>query len=91
RPRTKIKATWAPWTTPRLARGSGYGAGVVAPGWFAHLWETRPGDRAAVWLAKVMRVLRDRGHFGSTASAIEALRLGSALAALRDRPSPGFE
>lgn len=91
RPRTKIKATWAPWTTPRLARGSGYGAGVVAPGWFAHLWETRPGDRAAVWLAKVMRVLRDRGHFVSTASAIEALRLGSALAALRDRPSPGFE
>ncbi|MFX7705219.1 DUF5682 family protein, partial [Acinetobacter baumannii] len=48
-------------------------------------------DRAAVWLAKVMRVLRDRGHFVSTASAIEALRLGSALAALRDRPSPGFE
>jgi hypothetical protein len=91
RPRTKIKATWAPWTTPRLARASGYGAGVVAPGWFAHLWETRPGDRAAVWLAKVMRVLRDRGHFVSTASAIEALRLGSALAALRDRPSPGFE
>lgn len=91
RPKTKIKATWAPWTAPRLARASGYGAGVVAPGWFAHLWETRDVDRASLWLAKVTRVLRDRGHFVSTASVIEAQRLGVALAALRERPSPGFE
>jgi hypothetical protein len=91
RPKTKIKATWAPWTAPRLSRASGYGAGVVAPGWCAHLWETREGDRTAIWLAKVSRVLRDRGHFVSTASVIEAQRLGTALAALRDRPSPGFE
>jgi hypothetical protein len=91
RPKTKIKATWAPWTAPRLSRASGYGAGVVAPGWCAHLWETREGDRTAIWLAKVTRVLRDRGHFVSTASVIEAQRLGIALAALRERPSPGFE
>ncbi|GGF24645.1 hypothetical protein GCM10011611_33360 [Aliidongia dinghuensis] len=92
RPKTKIKATWAPWTAPRLARASGYGAGVTAPGWCAHLWETRnDADRAAVWLAKVARVLRDRGHFVSTASVIEAQRLGVGLAALRDRPAPGFE
>ncbi|MBR1169262.1 DUF5682 family protein [Bradyrhizobium liaoningense] len=90
RPRTKIKATWAPWTAPRLARASGYGAGVVAPGWCAHVWDTRDRDRAAEWLAKVTRVLRDRGHFVSTASVIEAQRLGTALAALRDRPAPGF-
>jgi hypothetical protein len=92
RPKAKIKATWAPWTAPRLARASGYGAGVVAPGWCAHLWATRDGaDRSAVWLARVAYVLRDRGHFVSTASVIEAQRLGTALAALRDRPSPGFE
>src|SRR5262245_40717789 len=35
RPKTKTKATWAPWTATRLARASGYGAGVVAPDWFA--------------------------------------------------------
>ena len=71
---------------------SGYGAGVVAPGWCAHLWATRDGaDRGAVWLARVAYVLRDRGHFVSTASVIEAQRLGTALAALRDRPAPGFE
>ncbi|MCG2626998.1 DUF5682 family protein [Bradyrhizobium sp. WYCCWR 13023] len=91
RPKTKIKATWAPWTAPRLSRASGYGAGVVAPGWCAHLWETHDSDRVALWLAKVTRVLRDRGHFVSTASVIEAQRLGVALAALRERPSPGFE
>jgi hypothetical protein len=90
--RTKVKATWAPWTAPRLARASGYGAGLVAPGWCAHLWEMRDsGDRASVWLAKIARVLRERGHFVSTASVIEAQRLGTALAALRGRPAPGFE
>jgi hypothetical protein len=92
RPKVKVKATWAPWTTPRLARASGYGAGVAAPGWNAHLWAMNDGaDRAVVWLAKVARVLRERGHFVSTASVIEAQRLGVALAALRARPAPGFE
>lgn len=92
RPKTKVKATWAPWTAPRLARASGYGAGVVAPGWCAHLWETRgDSDRDSIWLARIARTLRDRGHFVSTASVIEAQRLGTALAALRGRPAPGFE
>jgi hypothetical protein len=92
RHKVKIKATWAPWTAPRLARASGYGAGVAAPGWFGHLWETRGDvDRDSIWLAKVARVMRDRGHFVSTASVIEAQRLGTALAALRGRPAAGFE
>src|SRR5258705_8357607 len=89
RPKAKIKATWAPWTAPRLARASGYGAGVVAPGWCAHLWTTRDGaDRGAVWLAKVAYVLRGRGHFVSTASVIKAQRLGPPLGAPCDRPAP---
>ncbi len=92
RGKAKTKATWAPWTTPRLARASGYGAGVVAPGWCAHVWESGDApDREAVWLAKVARVLRTRGHFVSTAAVIEAQRLSVALAALRGRPAAGFE
>lgn len=92
RQRTKTRATWAPWTAPRLARASGYGAGVVAPGWCAHLWDTRAaGNRESIWLAGIARTMRDRGHFVSTASVIEAQRLGHALAAMRDRPHPGFE
>lgn len=92
RPKARIKATWAPWTAPRLARASGYGAGVVAPGWCAHLWETRDaGNRDAIWLTRIAWVMRGRGHGVSTAAVIEAQRLGHALAALRDRPHPGFE
>ncbi|PXA96713.1 hypothetical protein DMC47_16695 [Nostoc sp. 3335mG] len=92
RTKAKIKATWAPWTAPRLARASGYGAGVVAPGWCAHLWDSRHADaRDSIWLARIARVMRDHGHFVSTASVIEAQRLGHALAAIRDRPHPGFE
>lgn len=92
RPRTKVKATWAPWTAPRLARASGYGAGVVAPGWCAHLWQNRAtSHRDTVWLADIARLMRMRGQFVSTASVIEAQRLGVALASLRGRPAPGFE
>jgi Family of unknown function (DUF5682) len=92
RPKTKIKATWAPWTEPRLSNASGYGAGVVAPGWCKHVWDSHGDpDATAIWLAQIARLMRDKGHFVSTASVIEASRLGTTLAALRERPSPGFE
>ena len=92
RAKVRMRATWAPWTEPRLARASGYGVGVVAPGWCAHLWNTRDAsDRDAIWLARIARIMRERGHFVSTASVIEAQRLGHALAAMRARPHPGFE
>ena len=92
RAKTKAKATWAPWTEPRLSFASGYGAGVVAPGWCKHVWEAGGAqDRAAVWLSRIARLMRDKGHFVSTASVIEANRLGTALAAMRERPAPGFE
>ena len=87
----KIVATWAPWTSPRLAFASGYGAGVPAPGWCAHLWSTPRGEVASRWLARIAAVLRSEGHFVSTASLIEAERLALSLAALRGRPAPGFE
>lgn len=37
-PRAAMVATWVPWTDTRLATRSGYGAGVVSPGWHRHLW-----------------------------------------------------
>ena len=90
--RRKSTMTWAPWTGPRLALGFGYGAGVVAPGWCKHLWRTRGRhDAATLWLAMIAAVLRAKGHMVSTASLIEAERLARALAAIRERPKPGFE
>lgn len=92
RAKAKIKATWAPWTEPRLSFASGYGAGVVAPGWCKHVWEIKgSADGPAIWLARVAQLMRDSGHFVSTASVIEATRLGTTLAAMRERPAPGFE
>jgi Family of unknown function (DUF5682) len=90
-PKQKIAATWAPWTSPRLAFASGYGAGVTAPGWCAHIWTTPRAEIVTRWLARIAAALRDDRHLVSTASLIEAERLAMTLAALRGRPSPGFE
>jgi Family of unknown function (DUF5682) len=90
-PKQKVVATWAPWTAPRLSYASGYGAGVVAPGWCQHLWDTKPAEAATRWLARLAAALRQDGHLVSTASLIDAERLALGLAALRQRPSCGFE
>lgn len=37
-PKTKVSATWAPWTYGRLCMATGYGAGIESPGWYEHLW-----------------------------------------------------
>lgn len=90
-PKVRITATWAPWTSPRLAYATGYGAGVAAPGWCLHLWETPGADQATRWLARIAAALRSAGHLVSTASLIEAERLARAIAAVRGRPRTGFE
>ena len=90
-PKANITATWAPWTSPRLAFGLGYGAGVAAPGWCKHLWEVPGSEQATSWVARIARLLRAEGQIVSTASLIEAERLAVSLAAVRGRPRPGFE
>lgn len=90
--RVKIKATWAPWTSARLARQTGYGAGVAAPLWYDHIWQHGSGERAdAHWVTRMAGVLREEGFDASPASLIETVRLTRSLAAVRDRPAPGFE
>jgi hypothetical protein len=103
-PAVKVTATWVPWTETRLAANSGYGAGVVSPGWYAHLWQglqlgkSEPAvAQLAVntfttrWQAKVAGLLRKNGRPASTASVIEASRLAISLASLRDLALPGLE
>ena len=90
--KSKVKFTWVPWTSPRLASLSGYGAGVDAPMWYQHLWHERDNKNTLeIWLAKITLLLRKNGHVISTASIIEAVRLSTSLAVIRDRPAPGFE
>ncbi len=88
-PSTRVAATWVPWTSTRLARASGYGAGIDSPGWYHHLF-TAPDEVVTRWLVRVARLLRGEQHDVSSAAVIEAVRLAHALAGLRDRPLPGL-
>jgi hypothetical protein len=96
-PKVKVNATWVPWTDSRLAAASGYGAGVISPGWNRHLWDLHAGSGtadpsifAARWQARTAALMRSEGHVASTASAIEAARLALSLAALRELALPGL-
>ncbi|MGW2016176.1 DUF5682 family protein [Streptomyces sp. NPDC001927] len=88
-PKVKTEMTWVPWTHRRLARRSGYGAGIDAPGWYGHLFAApdRPIER---WMTKVAGLLRDEDTFVSSAHVIEAVRLAETLAAMRGRPLAGL-
>jgi hypothetical protein len=86
---TKVATTWVPWTSARLARMSGYGAGIESPGWYHHLF-TAEDEVVGRWLVRVAHLLRREQHDVSSAAVIEAVRLAHALAALRNRPHPGL-
>lgn len=88
-PKVRTELTWVPWTHRRLARHSGYGAGIESPGWYGHLFGApdRPVER---WMTKVAGLLRDEDRFISSAHVIEAVRLAGGLAAVRGRPLPGL-
>ncbi|MFE9016578.1 DUF5682 family protein [Streptomyces cyaneofuscatus] len=88
-PKVKAEMTWVPWTHRRLARHSGYGAGIDSPGWYGHLFGAadRPIER---WMTKVAGLLREEDRFVSTAHVIEAVRLAESLAAMRGRPLAGL-
>ncbi|MFE0425011.1 DUF5682 family protein [Streptomyces sp. NPDC058953] len=88
-PKVRTETTWVPWTHRRLARRSGYGAGIDSPGWYGHLFSApdRPVER---WLTKVARLLRDEDMGVSSAHVIEAVRLAGTLAVMRGRPLPGL-
>ncbi|WP_234401969.1 DUF5682 family protein, partial [Thermobifida halotolerans] len=89
-PKTKVAATWIPWTHGRLAASGGYRAGVRSPGWYHHLFTVpdRPVER---WLTEAARRLRDKDQPVSSSHVIEAVRLCGGLAALRGRPLAGLE
>ncbi|MFH9426921.1 DUF5682 family protein [Streptomyces sp. NPDC017615] len=88
-PKLRTDLTWVPWTHRRLARSSGYGAGIDSPGWYAHLFGApdRPVER---WLTKVAGLLREEDRIVSAAHVIEAVRLADTLAVMRGRPLPGL-
>ncbi len=88
--KAKVKSTWVPWTHGRLCSASGYGAGVLSPGWYDHLW-TCPDLVIERWMTRVARLLRGKDLDASSAHIIESVRLAETLATLRGRSLPGLE
>ncbi|HGG56238.1 MAG TPA: hypothetical protein ENK31_00395, partial [Nannocystis exedens] len=87
--KTKVIATWIPWTYDRLTFESGYGAGVRSPGWYQHLWQS-PERSAVRWAVRAARLLRAQDLDASSAAVIEVVRLAESLAAVRELPLPGL-
>lgn len=94
-PSVSVEAAWVPWTYSRLAYGSGYGAGIVSPGWYHHLWQlgqagANPTEVSSHWLTNVANLLREERLDTSSAHIIEAVRLAEALTAIRGLALPGL-
>ncbi len=85
-PKSKIKitSTWIPWTNSRLSMFSGYGAGIVSPGWYEHQWNVKK-NVEITWLTKVADTFRNKNIDISTAHVIEAFNLSRSLAILRNK------
>jgi hypothetical protein len=88
-PKSKVTATWIPWSYSRLSYRSGYGAGMDSPGWYHHLWQHREAAPTH-FLTRAARLLRANDLDASSASVIETKRLADALASLRDLRAPGL-
>ncbi|WP_139921767.1 DUF5682 family protein [Hymenobacter sp. DG01] len=89
--KASTEATWVPWTYERLARQSGYGAGVLSPAWYELLFQ-EPHERVVThWMVRAAHLLRAQQIDASSAHAIEAVRLAEALAAVRGLALPGIE
>ncbi len=87
--KVKVACSWVPWSFERLSMRSGYGAGVVSPGWYQHLWNN-PADDGSLWLIKVAALLRKHRLDVSAAHVIAAVNLAKSLAALRGLAQPGL-
>jgi hypothetical protein len=88
-PKTKLAATWIPYTYNRLATASGYGAGITSPEFYHQIWNN-PQKVSSHWLARVAALLREQDIDASSASVIEAVRLAESLAVMRGLSGVGL-
>ena len=89
-PKVKVAVTWVPWTHRRLRRATGYGAGVVSPGWYDHVFRHPGPEGVSRFFVDAAHALRRRGMPASPDHLIAASRLADSLAALRRRPRAGL-
>ncbi|MBL7817689.1 MAG: hypothetical protein JNL70_21965 [Saprospiraceae bacterium] len=88
--KTTTEATWMAWSYERLARDSGYGAGISSPAWYELLFTKR--EQAAIrWVTRAARLLRRKDLSASAAHTVEAVKLAEMLAILRGQDIAGLD
>ncbi|MEL7375358.1 MAG: DUF5682 family protein [Bacteroidota bacterium] len=88
-PRVKVASAWVPWSYPRLARESGYGAGVISPAYYELLFDS-PAQTTERWMVAAAQLLRQDGFDAGPAHATDGVALAKSLAALRELAIPGL-
>jgi hypothetical protein len=85
--------TVIPYSFPRLAEQTGYGAGNRAPQFYQRAWDAGLSYRRAALevLVEFCEHLRLRGFMASLADTIEAYRLACMLASIRGKIEPGLD
>lgn len=86
----KTQSCIIPWTYKHMSQQSGYNAGVRAPVWHEALYLDHE-SAASVFLTNAARTLRQKGVEVSPSTNIDAHRLSSNLAILRELPGPGID
>ena len=89
--RPAARATWVPWTYRRLARRSGYGAGIEAPQWYAWLFDQPREALATHWLTEAAHLLRGEDLDAAPAQVLDGVRLTHTLAHLRGQAVPRLD
>ena len=89
-PKVKIAGTWIPWSYDRLARQSGYGAGILAPAWYEILFDYQK-EAPTIWLVQMAKLFRKEGIDVSPAHLQAILSLSANLSFLRDKPDAGLD
>ena len=85
----RVKSTWIPWSYEKIAKASGYGAGVISPAWYELLFQNR-NDIAVRWMSKAAQMFRKERLDISPGHAVEAARLAETLAGIRNLPVAGL-
>lgn len=82
-----------PYSFPRLAESSGYGAGNRAPWFYQEVWERGNDYPTAVRRALIALAarLRAAGQLASLAQCIDAYNLARVLAGIREKVAPGVD
>lgn len=91
-PRTKTNITLMPYSYYRLSKQAGYGAGNKAPFYFKFMWECLSENDLdklpALYVANLVKHLRESGTYRSPAEVIEGVRLSKSLAYLHGGKIP---